>query len=339
MSILKALSFTNTSTTYLALELATVTAGSAIVGSGGRFAGDSLRLATAGDGNTYIVGNALPTSVDLAVHFARKTAAFNATEIAWRWQDGGSDQVELKVSTSGQLQVTRNGTLLGDSGATLLALNTYYSIGFRVKFDNSTGTVDVWVDTANVIHLTGQDTQATANASANGWKLQGNSNGTMYSDVVIFDTSGSDNNNYTGFECRCDESLPDTDAGPNDGTPSSGSDHADMVDEATPDGDATYNDMVDTNRELYNMAAVSGLTGTILGFEQKAIVRKTDAGSVRIKHVAKSSSTVDLSAAQSVASGYLVLCRVVEQDPNTSAAYASWSALNGTKQGIDVLIP
>jgi hypothetical protein len=127
------------------------------------------------------------------------------------FSDTGTNQVGLTVDAVGALRVRRgmtvggnlSGTVLGTS-STNVGLGAWHYIELKVKIDSSTGTVDVQLDGLNVLSLTGQNTQNSANNTANQITLGlctlsfGNTISAYFDDYYINDNSGSSNTSFLG---------------------------------------------------------------------------------------------------------------------------------------------
>src|SRR6185312_17491478 len=67
-------------------------------------------------------------------------SSFGASTV-FSFRDAGTVQVDLRVTVTGALQITRNGTVLGTS-TNLLAGNTWYWIEFKATIDSSAGVAE-----------------------------------------------------------------------------------------------------------------------------------------------------------------------------------------------------
>lgn len=160
--------------------------------------------------------------------------------------DTGTIQVDVRVLTTGALEATRNGTVLGTSTNTLLAGSKYY-LESQVKVDPTTGTVTLQVNGVAWLTLTGQNTRATSTAQINQMQVNGVQNGlgpanyVDYDDWYVNDTTGSANTGFEG-DSKVVSAYP-TGAGshtqftPNPGTNA----NYQNVNEATSDDGTTYN--------------------------------------------------------------------------------------------------
>jgi hypothetical protein len=90
--------------------------------------------------------------------------------------DGATSQLDLFLLGNGTLQVKQGtGAILGTTTFVVVP-NVYYYLEIQAKIDNTTGTVDLFVDdghfaSPNVLSVAGVDTQGSANASSDGFAL------------------------------------------------------------------------------------------------------------------------------------------------------------------------
>jgi len=237
-----------------------------------------------------------------------------------------------------EIRAYRGGTLLGTSSGANLSTATWYYMEFKCKIDNSTGTVDIRVDGANVLSLSSQDTQNGSVSSTSKWSLT--SSGATprwfwYDDWYILDNTGSDNNDFIG-DHRVDLLLPNAAGDSTDWTPDSGSNY-DRVNDNPPDEDSSYVESgTSTDRDLYNFQSTPGLSA-VKGLQLNIMARETDAEIFSVKPVVKSSTTTDVGTAipGGMGSDYATVAVIVEQNPHTSAAWTD-SELNSAQFGIEV---
>jgi hypothetical protein len=125
---------------------------------------------------TYIVGEAIFMS------------SMGVSELI-SFLDSGNYQVTLTVDPAGQLQARRGsetGTILGTASSLLLP-NPWHYLEFRVTISSASGVVQVWLDGALVLNLTGQNTQVTGNASATTIEIKAGNSDYYVDDFYILD--------------------------------------------------------------------------------------------------------------------------------------------------------
>jgi hypothetical protein len=307
--------------------------------TGGRRGGGALRAPNNESfGSSALI--TLPSSVTTFVcGFAFYANIFYTDKTFALFKDSGTKQLELQMNSDGTIDVTRNGTVLGTSSASMSTF-TYHYIEFKATINNSTGSYELRLDGVNILSASGVDTQNTANASINSVTLGSpseNMGGVGYFDVdwryddfYVLDTTGSaPNNNFLG-DVRIDSVYPTGDGNYTQYSLSTGSSHYQLVDEATPNTtDYVYNG-TDGNKDSFAMGNVAALTAqTIYGVRVKAAALKDDAGTRTLKVGVRSGSTDSVSSAQALTTSQLYVSHILETDPNTSAAW--------TESGVNAL--
>lgn len=239
--------------------------------------------------------------------------------------DAGSGQIGFGLNSTGNLLAYRGGTIIGTS-TYILPQNTWTYIEFKTTIHNSTGAYEIRANGINVLSASGIDTQATANASANSISL--GATGTLLinltlslDDFYICDDAGSTNNTFLG-DCRVDTLLPNADGNYSQFTPSTGTTHYVLVDEATPNTTDYNSSATAAQKDSYGLANLATLSSqTIFGVMATAYAAKTDAGARSIKVGMRSGTTDTVSAGQGLSTGYLYFHNIHETDPNTAAAW------------------
>lgn len=312
--------------------------------TGGRRGGGSFRSSS---NNGAYVAKTLAASASFVVGMAFKYTALPTfggnVKIIQIW-DGGTSQCDLRVRGDGTLEVTRFGTALtGGASVVSLSINTDYYIEFKVTIANSiaAGSCKVRVNGVDVITVAaGQDTQNSANATANQVRIgtvdATNSLGNVdFDDVYIADLSGSVNNDFLG-DVRIDTLYPTSDGNYTAFTPSTGSSHFALVDEATPNT-SDYNDGAAVgDRDSYGMGNLSALASqTVYGVQVNAAIMKDDAGSKSAATFVRSSSTNGDGAGVPLGTSQVYISQVFETDPNGSIAWTE-SSVNAMEAGVKV---
>lgn len=250
--------------------------------------------------------------------------------------DVGSLQCELQLLPDGTLRITRNGTTLGTSTFALSA-GVYYYIEFKVFINNTTGTAEVKVDGSSKLALTSQDTQNTANATANQVRLRVPDSNSNFDDLYICDGAGSTNNNFLG-DCRVDYYAPNG-AGNTTQLTRGGTDSGanwSQTDEAAPNDDTDYNEHATVgNKDTYAFGNMSHTPSSIFGVQILASAKKDDAGAKSIATVTRSGTTDFDGATQALSTSYLYYSDIREVDPNTSAAWTKTN-FDASEHGVKV---
>lgn len=313
------------------------------IGSVGRNSTSGLEVSTGGTG--FVLGTLGTNTNDCIVGAAFKISSINRSQFEiLSVGDSGTIQVSL-VYDNGQLKAyrsTRSGTLLGTATGSI-STGTYYYIELRTKIHNTTGTVDVYVNGSNVLSLTSQNTRSTSSNQWTGVYVGiteslggfGASNTLHYDDVYISDSSGSAPGNAVLGPVRAKVILPDGAGNSSDFTPSAGSNYQN-VDEASQDGDTTYNsESTPGDHDTYTFGAV-GLTGTVLAVQTNLMVRSDGAGSETIRPKIRIGLTDYNGTTVGVTTSYADSREVFALSPATSAAWTV-TEIDGAEFGIELV--
>ncbi len=260
--------------------------------------------------------------------------------------DGTTTQVDFRVISTGQIVITRNGTVLGTSTNSILT-NAYYFMEMKVLINSSTGTAELRVNgVAWIGPLTSQNTQATGNASANVVSLSTSTNVNTsaftadYDDVVFWDGQTTDANGFSDIhdfigDCGLVWLLPTGAGSTTQFTPLTGSNWSE-VNEATPDGDTSYvEDSTVGQLDTYAMADLAGTAVTVKSLACVSYARKTDVGSRGMKTELRSASANASHATEiSLGNSYIYNFQNWGQDPNNGSA-TNWTptSVNAVEAG------
>jgi len=252
--------------------------------------------------------------------------AANATNdlIIAAFLDSTTEQLSIRLNSSGRLVVSRAGTALATSTNTFSS-NTWYWIEFKATIHNTTGAYEVKVNGTSTNWIpaaTGANTRGTgSNNSATGIRIGNSSNVVQwYDDVVVAD-------DFMG-QVQGAFLRP---AGPGNyaqWTPNSGSNDG-AVRSPFPDADNSFNSSTTSgDKDTFAMEKLpSGGTPTILGV-QHVILAKQDAGTQRTVRPKQRSSSTDYSGTGvNTGTSYVY---IVEAKPTNPATSAAW-----TKSGLE----
>lgn len=283
-------------------------------------------------GNKAISGTgtkAVPAASTYIFGAAYKIGTFNFdTLLAFRASN--INQIDIRVNHAGILYMTRNGTTIA-TATNPLALNTYYYLELKVFVNSSTGYAILRVNENVEINFSG-NTQAAGSAIIDNIRVLSTFGGYL-NDIYICDTTGSYNNDFLG-DVRIETIYPTADSTPLAWTPSTGSTHYNLVNETSEDGDTTY---VTTSGvgidDVYSFSNLVTTSGTVLGIQQVAYDRKTEAGGVSLQHLLKLSGTVYAGVMFSEQDTYTYHLGILETNPDTAAEW-SLTDINNAEFGI-----
>ena len=258
------------------------------------------------------------------------------------WNSSSYGQVSLVVTTSGQIQVKRarwnhwESALLGSTGPGVVRQGTWAYVEWKVTINDSTGAYEVRVNGETVLTGTSKDTQYVSGDS--GWDaVEFVVNLYNYiDDIYVCDGSGGVNDDFLG-QCRVLTLLPSTGNGSNtDFTPSTGSDHGALVDEAAPNDDTDYVSSGTVGHvDTWHFPAV-GYTGVIKGVQLALSAKKTDSDPRSIAAVTRPVSTNQIhGTAHALSTSYLYYLSMWEVNPEDSAAWEV-ADVDGAEFGVKV---
>ena len=130
-----------------------------------------------------------------------------------KFVDGGTSQLDLNITGSGNFYFSRNGITIGSQTTQSMSFSAWHYIEVKVTINGSSGIAELKVDGNYWIQLSGQNTQVTGNATASqirfgiaGISTLANA-GFYIDDVYLLNSAGSVNNNYLG-DVKIQASFP-----------------------------------------------------------------------------------------------------------------------------------
>ena len=311
--------------------------------TGGRYGGGAMNMNGGGNGLGYVLPSA---QSEIWVGFAM--ACYNSgTDGDYRsvlsfLTTAGAECSICYCSQTGVWAAYKgsDNVLLGTGVGNIGNSTTYHWVEFHYKISASVGVVEVWVDGAQVLDLTGVDNTYSGASSFTSIGLgyvgsQGCSSSNI-DDLYVLNVSGSTNNTRLG-DSRIETLKPTSDASPNAGTPSSGSSHYAMVDESQNDAASTTITIANTSgqEELFGMGSLAGAPATVYAVKVTNIVQKTDGGTCNGESVVSSSGAPAEGASTPLLTNFSVVGGIFETDPHTSAAWA-YTAVNTMDCGFQI---
>ena len=191
---------------------------------------------------------------------------------------------------------------------------------------------------APIISETNVDT-LTTNSTIESFRIGGQSTGapSRYDDFYICDTTGSSPYNANLGDCRIITGKPDSDASPNDGTRSTGSNNYEVVDDAD-QSTADYLDLTNTAAQAdwfgTDLAIVSD--DQVLALQARAIVSKTDADVITAKLGIRQGATESYGSTTYMPEGYFDHRVIFLTDP-VSGVRPTYTEANSMDVGIEVV--
>lgn len=262
-------------------------------------------------------------------------------EAIFGFYDAGTLQCDVRTNVSSNLiLVTRNGTTLGSAPFVMSSLIWYY-VELKITFHNTTGVAVVRINGIEVINLTNQDTQNTANATANQLRIgshQDNAMNGAIDDLYVCDNSGGTNNDFLG-DVRVEAIYPNGNGNSSVlvGSDGNSTDNYLLVDETPSNEDADYvQGSTVGDKDTYAYGNLTSTAGTVYGIQILPHARKTDAGSRSIATVARVSATEVDGPNRTLSTTYTYLPDIRETKPGGGAW--SISDVNGAEFGVKVTV-
>jgi len=300
----------------------------------------SSGLRAVGSSTVQYAGVTLNAQSTWIVGLALRAATIPSNALFLSFWDGANFQCEVRLNTTGTLTFLRSPTVLGTT-TNVISQNVFYYIEVRVLLSTTVGTVDILVNGVSWLALTGQNTQAGPSNTANTIRI-GNiaANGSMgqtdFDDVYVCDGSGSAPHNTFLGDCRVDTLLPNAEGSTQQWTPSTGTSHYTLVDDAAPNTTDYVSSITPTQRELFGIQDLTAMTGTIYGVQACLATMKGAEGSRVLRNVVRSGSSDALGSNVSLGTGQLYQLSLHTTDPATSAAWTE-SGVNSAQVGAEVV--
>lgn len=257
--------------------------------------------------------------------------------------DGTTKQCGVGVDATGKAFIWRvsTSTVIATTASQVIFNGVTHHIQFQATVNNTTGAYELRVDGTNVLSGTGANTRNSANNQANGYALMNLGVGsfatsaTDFDDLYVWDGSGSINNTFPG-DVRVFAVTANGAGNSAQFTPSTGSNY-DCTNETTPNTTDYVSDSTVSHKDTYTFTDISG-SGTVLGASLSIYAQKAAAGPTRgIQGICRSSTTEAVTSEAILGQSWRYWIQgVFETDPNTSAAWASLSALNNAEFGVKV---
>jgi hypothetical protein len=331
----------STSSDLTQLEYTTIGPGMQFSTTGGRFGGGTIIANSPGtDNNPVYLVKTLPYSPsEIWMGIAILSPGYNVnTGIFSIISSSGVEAVITYNPGTGVWSAWRgSGSELLASAGLNIGNNSWHWVDFHYIMSTSVGVMEIWVDGTQIVNLTGANTTQNSYTVFPTVSLACSSmNSAMnFDDWYILDTNGSINNTRLG-DSRIETLHPSSDAGPNNGTPSTAGPHYLMVNELQWN---TSNSIVLTGtsgqEELFGMTSLLTTPMTIHGVRVLATSAKTDAGSLTANTIVSSNSIVAAGNTSALSTTFIHTWNIFETDPSTSNAWI-YTAINSMDCGFKI---
>lgn len=295
----------------------------------GRFGGQAFRIGTgaSNSGSQRIwPSNYAEFTVGIAVrYYVFPTVTNSAGHIIF--MDSTSTQCGITVNTSGAVEIRRFTTLttsttLATSANSVISANTWHYIEMETVINDTTGSMNVYVDGVLAVSVSGADTKTSANNYANRISIGNSQGNTAAAGSIDFDDYYLTDSATRLGERRVETLMPNADTAQKDFTRSAGSDNFALVDEALSNGDTDYvQGSTVGNLDRYTHAGFSVPPTAISAVQLTSFALKTDANSRSIALHARSGATDSDGPNYALAASYGKFDRILETDPATSTAW------------------
>lgn len=294
---------------------------------------------TTGTGSVNVTGvgaTGINTAFNLATSYTRfyfryDTKPASNDEEFYNCNNTRGIKLSLRLNSSGNIVAYDTTPTIITTGATVLASGTWY----RIEVKCGTGTSAAWeIKVDGTVEISGTNNLNAANMSSNNFGKQNNRNSQTvdfyYDDVNISDSG------YPGSG-QIEVMQPDANGNYQNWSIGAGSgSHYQQVDELPSDGDTTYLVSainINAETEALESGASAGITGTVNVVQSFVVVKRDNAagnGSVKLR--TRSGSTDSDASTYASTSSYVLLSKIFETDPATSAAWVL-SALDSVEVG------
>lgn len=239
-------------------------------------------------------------------------------------------------NSSGVWKLWRGQTITQLGTFTQSMTTGWHWLDVHFKFDGSAGIFEVWLDDNSMIDLTAQDTIQNVGQTVIIAMTWGDINSGAAAPFTIDDVFINDQTTGRLGDSRIQTLLPTSDATPNQGTPSTGTDHYAVVDEPG-FNTSDYITMPNTSgdKENFGFQSLTGTPATIYGVGIVLISEKSDAGSYSIEPMVISNTSEADGASQNPLSSWSLQQAFFDVDPHTSAAWTA-AAVNAMTAGFKV---
>jgi hypothetical protein len=296
--------------------------------------GSSVRTSGTG-GQVNKLSKVITPSAKFFVGFNYNTD-FLGTHFFISSADGGAVQhIVLSTSGSGAIQIQRGATVVASSAGSVIATNVWNYIEVSGTVSDTTGTVEVRVNSAVVATFTGDTRNGGTSTNIDLVGIGSNNlTGTSYFDnfYVCNDAGVAPYNTYLG-DIRINTLVPNG-AGSSTGfTPSTGANYT-TVDELPFSATDYVTASASGTRDLYTMSDLSG-SYNVLAVQNNVIVKKTDAGGTALKPAIKSGATIYYGTSQTITPSDATVMDLRTADPATAAAWTI-TGVNALEAGMEI---
>jgi hypothetical protein len=262
--------------------------------------------------------------VGLAIKFANNNGYGPAIAV-------GPIGIQKPIAGNVQVYNTGNGTVYGTSGnAPFSAPNVWRYV--ELKYNTTTGAATVRVDGISVITATTITTTSVPLITM-GYS-GGNSGDLTFDDLYVLDGTGTVNNDFLG-DVRVQTLYASSDGSNSQLTPSTGTTHYNLVNEATPDTTSYVSSSTAGQKDTYQFQDLASNTKNVFGVEITNYAHKDAAGPAAFSNIARVGATDYVQTAQPLSTSWTANRDLLEINPATGLPWAP-SDINSAEFGVQV---
>jgi hypothetical protein len=242
--------------------------------------------------------------------------------------ESGTTHVDLRVTASGTIRITRDGTSLAVSSATVGA-GTWYWCELKANIHDSTGAAEVRMNSTSYASVTGADTKNGGSGTIDTVAFVGpNSFDNNWFDDFYVD----DGSSFLG-EKKVSTLYPSGAGNSAQFTPSAGNNY-ECVDEAQGDGDTTYvESSTGGHIDLHAFGNLSGSISAVNAVKVVGYARKDDGATREIQLGVRHSGTNSWGSTVALSSSYQFISRMMLTNPVTAVAWTE-ADVTGAEFGV-----
>jgi hypothetical protein len=294
--------------------------------AGGRFGGSALYQDYI-KGGVKVISPAITTTGILG--FAHKPNSV----VSYNWTIVQFGFARLVLLDGGRIQIAR-----ADNGAQVaVTVNPVWTTAgvwryIELKYSPVSGACELRVDGSVVA-------SGTLPTQANIWEVRfpdvpASTPQLWTDDVYVVDTSGTTNNDYLG-DVRVDLLMPTADGAHAGMTPSTGTAHYALVDEAAPNTTDYVSSSVAGTKDTYIFQDISTNTAAIFGVAVTNYARKDAAGAGALANIVRIGGTNYLQPVAQLSASWTANENLVPLNPATNSPWTT-SDVNSAEFGVEV---
>ena len=301
----------------------------------GRYGGGAVTMYGYGQYVQWTASGAPMTEIWTGFAFNCQNPSYGNTQMIMLISPSGAEaSIYYNPSINLWTAYRGNGSTVLGTATYAIGAYMYHWIEIHYKISTTVGIFELWIDGNQVMNFTGVNTSSSGGTSfttiglstLNAWT----------DDFYVLDTTGTYNNTRLG-DSRIETLRPQSDAGPNNGTPSTPGPHYAMVNELQwNSGNSIVLGSTSGNAEVFGMMALSTTPSNIHAVKVLAVAEKTDGGTLVTNAIVVSSNVEADGNSTALLTSFSHVSNTFETDPNTGVPWA-YTAVNSMHCGIKVL--